>query len=198
MASAIQATFSFGAFPILCTELLDLLELEPRFVDDIFAVRSDPEVQLYNSVPHQTRDDTFRFIAEQREKYVRESQVIWALALRAPTRVVGSVSVFDWDRYHRRAGIGYDLARDCWGQGYANEAIRGVLRFAFECMRLNRIEIWTSAANQRSLRLAERLGFTGEGTLRKRILEDDGQFHDCAVFGLLQDDWSAAVREGTT
>ncbi len=42
-------------------------------------MRSDPEVQLYNSVPHQTRDDTFRFIAEQREKYVRESQVIWHL-----------------------------------------------------------------------------------------------------------------------
>ena len=46
MASATQATFSFDAFPILRTERLDLFELEPRFVDDIFAVRSDPEVQL--------------------------------------------------------------------------------------------------------------------------------------------------------
>ena len=69
MASATQATFSFGAFPILRTERLDLLELGPRFVDDIFAVRSDHDVQLYNSVPHQTRDDTFRFIAERRQKY---------------------------------------------------------------------------------------------------------------------------------
>jgi len=192
MASATQATFSFGAFPILRTERLDLLELEPRFVDDIFAVRSDPEVQLYNSVPHQTRDDTFRFIAEQREKYVHESQVIWTLALRAPTRVVGSVSVFDWDRYHRRAQIGYELARDQWGRGLAQEALHEVLRFAFDKMMLNRIEIWTAAENQRSVRLAQRLGFKRDGTLQKRILEDDGQFHDCAVFGLLRADWSSA------
>ena len=117
MASATQATFSFGAFPILHTQRLDLLELEPRFVDDIFAVRSDPEVQLYDSVPHQTPNDTLRFIAEQHEKYLHQSEVIWALALRALTRVVGSVSIFDWDRYHRRAQIGYELARDQMGQG---------------------------------------------------------------------------------
>lgn len=57
-------------------------------------------------------------------------------------------------------------------------------------MALNRIEIWTSAANRRSLRLAERLGFKRDGTLRKRILEDDGQYHDCAGYGVLRDEWS--------
>src|SRR3954454_12228556 len=108
---------------------------------------------------------------------------IWALSLRAPTRVVGSVSVFDWDRYHRRALIGYDLAKDQWGKGLAQEALHEVLRFAFDEMMLNRIEIWTAAENERSVRLARRLGFNRDGTLRRRILEDDGQFHDCAIFG---------------
>ena len=65
---------------------------------------------------------------------VRESQVIWTPALRAPTHVVGSVSVFDWDRYHRRAQIGYELARDQWGKGLAQEALHEVLRFAFDKM----------------------------------------------------------------
>jgi len=40
-----------------------------RFVDDILAVRNVPEVRLHISLPHQTRGDTFRFIAEQRQKY---------------------------------------------------------------------------------------------------------------------------------
>ena len=77
-----------------------------------------------------------------------------------------------WDRYHQRAEIGYGLAKDCWGLGLAQEAIRAVLRFGFEKMALNRIEIWTSAANLRSLRLAERLGFRRDGSLRDRILEE--------------------------
>ena len=182
--------FDFGAFPILRTERIDLRELDASFVADIFAVRNDPAVQLYNSAPHLTRDDTLGFIAEQQTKYLRHTEITWALLVRDLGQVVGDVTLFDWDRYHRRALIGYELAQNQWGKGFAQEAVGAVLRFAFEQMDLNRVEIWTSAANQRSLRLAQRLGFTLDGTLRKRILEDDGQFHDCAVFGLIRDEWA--------
>jgi len=61
-------------------------------------------------------------------------------------------------------------------------------------MLLKRLEIWTSTANTRSLSLAERLGFRRDGTLRKRILEDDAQFYDCAVFGLLRGEWAVSER----
>lgn len=182
--------FDFGAFPTLHTARLDLLEFDVKFVEDIFAVRSDPIVQLYNSAPHQTRDETLRFIAEQKDKYARRLEITWGLLVRELGRVVGGVSLFEWNSYHRRAAIGYDLAKDQWGNGIAQEAIRGILRFAFMEMDLNRVEIWTSAANERSLRLARRLGFTLDGTLRRRIFEDDRQFYDCAVFGLLREEWA--------
>jgi ribosomal-protein-alanine N-acetyltransferase len=185
----LMAVFDFGAFPVLATARLDLVELQPKFVEDIFVVRGDPVVQLYNSAPHETRDETLRFIAEQRSKYARRQEVTWALLVRDLRRVVGCVSLFDWDPYHRRAQIGYDLALDQWGNGLAQEAVRGVLAFAFSELNLNRVEIWTSSANERSLKLASRLGFTLEGTLRRRILEDDRQFHDCTIFGLLRSEW---------
>lgn len=183
--------FDFGDFPALRAARVDLCEYDEKDAADIFIFRSDPEVQLYNSEPHRTLDETLEFIREERELYRRRQEVIWAVKLREAPRVIGSVSVQHWNRYHRRAEIGYDLARDCWGKGLAQEAIREVVRFGFEQMALSRLEIWTSTANTRSLRLAERLGFTRDGTLRKRILEDDGQFHDCAVFGLLRSEWSS-------
>ena len=182
--------FDFGQFPVLMTERTSLCEYDSKYVADIFAIRSDPEVQRYNSAPHRTIEETLTFIEEERERYRMKQEIIWAVQMRESARVIGSVSLFDWDRYHRRVGIGYDLAKDCWGLGYAQEAIREVLRFAFETMAVNRIEIWTAAENLRSVCLAERLGFTLDGTLRKRILEDDAQFHDCAIFGLLHADWS--------
>ena len=181
--------FDFGDFPLLATERLELCEYDAKYAHDIFAVRADAEVQRYNSEPHRTLEDTLRFIEQEREAYRQKREVIWALKSRETQRVIGSVSMFDWDRYHRRASIGYDLARSAWGLGLAQEAIAAVLHFGFEKLALNRIEIWTSAANERSLRLAERLGFTRDGTLRKRILEDDGQFHDGTVWGLLRGDW---------
>lgn len=192
MSSDPTPLFDFGEFPALTTQRLSLCEYSAEHLDEIFAIRSDAEVQQFNSASHQSRSETLKFIEEERENYRLKKEVIWAVRRLEPKRVIGSVSVFKWDRYHQRAAMGYDLARDCWGCGYATEAMRAVLRFAFESMRLNRMEIWTSAANMRSLRLAERLGFTREGSLRKRILEDDGRFHDCAVFGLLRDEWSAS------
>jgi [ribosomal protein S5]-alanine N-acetyltransferase len=185
------APFDFAEFPVLGTARLELCEYDVGYAEDIFVIRGDAEVQLYNSVPHATVQDTIEFIEFERAEYRAKKEIIWAVKWRESQRIVGSVSVFDWNRYHRRAQMGYDLAKAYWGMGIAQEAICAVLHFAFERMALNRMEIWTSAANVRSLRLAERLGFTRDGTLRKRILEDDGHFHDGTVFGLLREEWAA-------
>lgn len=184
-----QPTFDFGEFPTLSANRVELCKFDTRYAEDIFAFRGDPVVQLYNSAPHRTLDETIKFIEQELEAYRLQKELIWAVRLLKSQRIIGSVSMSYWDRYHRRAEIGYDLAKEHWGLGLAQEAIREVLRFGFEQMALNRIEIWTSVANLRSLRLAERLGFSRDGSLRNRILEDDGQFYDCAVYGLLRDDW---------
>lgn len=185
-----QPSFAFGDFPRLTTERLELCEPDTKHAEDVFVFKGDPEVQVYNGVTHAALADTVRSIETARELYRRKREITWALQVRASGHIVGGVSAFDWDAYHRRAQLGYDLARDCWGQGLAQEALRAVLRFGFERMALHRWEIWTSSANARSLRLAERLGFTREATLRKRILEDDGKFHDGTLWGLLREEWS--------
>ncbi|MET0410043.1 MAG: GNAT family N-acetyltransferase [Polyangiaceae bacterium] len=201
-AAVLNVPFDFGPFPELRTERLWLRPLDSIDVDDIFAYRGDPVVQLYNSKPHETIEETLAFIEQQHALYRQQRECLWAVTLpyteQDATRrdgkvgcVIGEVSIQDWDRYHRHANIGYDFSRAFWGKGFAHEAARAVLRFGFERMQLNRIEIWTAAANTRSVRLAERLGFTRDGLLRRRILEDDGAFHDSALYGLLRSEWAA-------
>lgn len=54
----------------------------------------------------------------------------------------------------------YKLGRDFWGQGYAAEACRALIDFAFGPMRLARLVTLTQPGNQRSIRLLRRLGMT--------------------------------------
>jgi putative addiction module component (TIGR02574 family) len=124
--------FDFGTFPTLRTERLDLREFDAGFLADIFAVRSDPVVRLYNSVPHLTRDDTFRFIAEQQTKYSRHTEITWALLARDLGRVVGDVTLFDWDRYHRRALVDRKAAASRYtaGMSDANQVLEAALQLA--------------------------------------------------------------------
>lgn len=198
----LRAPFDFGPFPELRTERLWLRALDSIDVEDIFAYRGDPVVQLYNSRPHVALEETLAFIEQQHALYRQQRECLWAVTLPYTDpggarrdgkvgHVIGEVSIQDWDRYHRHASIGYDFSRAFWGKGFAQEAARAVLRFGFERMQLNRIEIWTAAENTRSVRLAERLGFARDGLLRRRILEGDGAFHDGTVYGLLRDDWAA-------
>jgi RimJ/RimL family protein N-acetyltransferase len=62
--------------------------------------------------------------------------------------------------------IGWRLAHDLWGQGYATEAARAVVRDGFERLGLAEILSWTVPANLRSRRVMEKIG-------KRRSPEDD-------------------------
>ncbi len=64
-----------------------------------------------------------------------------------------------------------------------------MLRYGFETLNLNRIYARTIADNHKSVRTLERNGFQREGTQRKHSWEDDGTFHDSAIYGLLADEF---------
>lgn len=115
-------------------------------------------------------------------------EVMWAVTLRGRSGVEGGGDLHQWNRFHRRAEIGYSLARAWWGQGIASEAVRAVLDFGFTRMHLHRITAMTIADNHRSVRMLERIGFRREGTRREYSWEEDGTFHDSAIYGLLESD----------
>jgi ribosomal-protein-alanine N-acetyltransferase len=118
----------------------------------------------------------------------------WGITQKPDDRVLGSVSLTGIDRYHRRAGIGYDLAREHWGRGIAREAVRAVLDFGFGTLGLHRIDAQTIADNHESVRLLRALGFTQEAALREFSLEDDGVFHDSTIWSLLDREFALQPR----
>ena len=88
-----------------------------------------------------------------------------------PARLVGIVdlSVDHWS--HRDAWLGIGIGeRADWGQGYGSEAMRLVLRYAFDELNLHRVSLTVFAYNERALRTYRRLGFVEEGRQRERLL----------------------------
>jgi ribosomal-protein-alanine N-acetyltransferase len=181
-----MALFDFSAFPTLTTERLILRELTPADAEANFVFWSDPEVQKYNAEPIQHVSQAEALLAEWRAEYVAQTNLYWGVALRESNHIVGLIDFHCWNRYHHKAEIGYSLARAYWGQGIASEALQAMLSFGFERMELHRIESNTIADNFPSVRLLERLGFQREGTRRESSWEEDGTYHDSALYGLLK------------
>jgi len=178
--------FDFGPFPILATERLVLREILDSDAADVLVCWGDPEVQKYNSEPLTDLAATHTFIGEVRARYAAREEIMWAVALRERPVVLGYVDLHAWNRFHRRAEIGYSLSRAWWGQGFASEYVRAVIDFGFTRMSLHRVTAMTIADNHRSVSMLERLGFHREGTRREYSWEEDGTFHDSAIYGLLE------------
>ena len=113
----------------------------------------------------------------------------WAVTVPPDDRLVGTVTLVDWDRAHRRAEIGFILLPSHQGRGLARDAVRTAARWGTGPMGLHRIEADVDPANAGSLRLLEAVGFRREGLFRERWFTF-GSWKDSVMLGLLAADLS--------
>lgn len=100
----------------------------------------------------------------------------------------GAIRVKDIDTDDRKAEIGYFIGSEFAGKGIVSCAVRTVLAYCFASLQLNRMELRCASTNERSIRVAQRLGFTREGTLRQGECLD-GVFVDQLVYGLSREEF---------
>ena len=164
-------------------------------VDALYRIFSHPEVMRYwGAPPLADREAAAGLLAEIQENFRRRSSMKWGIAESETDRVIGTVTLFNLNLDNRRAEIGYGLDRDFWRQGYMNEALQAVLSFAFNVLKLHRLEADVDPRNVGSIRSLEKLGFQREGYLRERW-HVNGEIQDAYFYGLLQPEWEARRQE---
>lgn len=174
--------------PSLDTERLLLRRFGPADEADVFRYCRDPEVaRLTSWEPHQSLDDTRRFLGWALARYDEAVGGPWAMQLRETGEVVGAIGLtVIWP--HLRGEIGYWIARPLWRHGLTTEASRAIFRYAFDDLELNRVEARCEVENAASERVMQKLGMTFEGTLRQQVYAK-GRFRDMKLYSLLQDEW---------
>lgn len=167
-----------------------------RFTDAdlaaFLAYRNDPEIARYQSWETTTEAEAQLFIAEQRQWQpgMPGSWFQFAIALKATDALIGDCMLHVRADEPRQGEIGYSLARAYQHQGYAAEAIRAVLTYAFQTLRLHRVIATVDCRNTASFRLLERLGLRREG----HFLQDawyKGEWCDDYLYALLRSEWPA-------
>ena len=128
----------------------DLDALAPIFADEVM-------MEWY---PHPFSRDESKFWIERNQRRYREDGFgLWALELRDSGELLGDCGlvkqrVDDRDEFE----IGWHVKRVSWGQGYAPEAARAVIAYAFEDARVTHLISLIRPENVNSARVAEKLG----------------------------------------
>jgi [ribosomal protein S5]-alanine N-acetyltransferase len=118
-----------------------------------------------------------------------DPEVRMAITLRSDGRMIGGVGLRIVEQ-HQHAELGYWIGVPYWGNGYATEAAREMLRYGFEVLELHRIFASYFKGNDASGRILEKLGMRYEGCQREHVCKWD-QFSDLELYGILRKDWQS-------
>jgi RimJ/RimL family protein N-acetyltransferase len=161
-----------------------LCTVEPE--DDAFLQqhRNDPSVRWANGEyePYTAAD-----IETYREEIVRGDDGVTLLAC-ADGDPVGLVFLYDEEPRHGVAELGYWIASEERGQGYATAAAGLLCDHAFRERSLRKVTASVAAGNEASVAVLQELGFTEEGRHRGELFVD-GSYHDVRRFGLFSEEF---------
>lgn len=110
------------------------------------------------------------------------------------TELIGSVALTHIDKEHFKAEIGYWLHREYQGKGIMTQCLQGLMDYVYRTSDTNRLYMQIPSDNRASIRLAERLNFQHEGTLRADAFIN-GKMNDMKIYGLLRSDWNSSLQD---
>ena len=146
----------------LATDRLLLRQWRPEDLDPFAALGADPEVMRYFPSTHD-RERSEEVAREFASAIDELGWGFWAVEVRHGAPFIGFVGLGEpgFEAHFMPAvEVGWRLAREHWGQGYATEAARAAVEFGFDQLGLDEIVAMSAPANARSRRVMERLGMT--------------------------------------
>jgi len=118
----------------------------------------------------------------------KKEEYPFGIELKSESKIIGGMGLDVKGDY--KGKIGYWINERYWRKGYASEALEAIIKFAFNKLKLQRLETGVFAGNPSSGKLLEKFGFKKEGYKRKsEICRADGKIKDEIRYGLLKEEW---------
>jgi len=147
---------------VLETARLRLREFVPQDADAMLAVLGDPVAMQYYPAPFD-RQGVAEWIGKNVGRYQRDGYGLWAMVLKDSGELIGNCGcILQEVEGTSHIEIGYHVRRDLWGNGYATEAARACMEYAFAKLEVARVISMIRPENMQSRRVAEKNGLTCE------------------------------------
>lgn len=174
--------------PTLTADRLVLRAFVPGDAADVRRYLADAAVARNTlTIPHPYPDEAAdEFITRHAPDWQAGKRATWAVTRAEGGALVGAIGL-QLHRAHRRAELGYWIAAPEWGKGYATEATRRLIAFAFDDLALHRVEAHHFIENPASGRVMRNVGMVPEG-VHRGVVWRDGAPRDLASYAILRND----------
>jgi ribosomal-protein-alanine N-acetyltransferase len=151
---------NFTPFPQLQSERLLLRQLHMNDEEFILNIRSNEQVNKFiQRPPTISLTDARAFITRISNALSNNQSILWLIEPKNNGKPAGTICLWNIVKEKDKAETGYELLPEYHGQGIMSEALRLVLDYGFNVMKLKKIEAFTHAENERSLGMIKKAGF---------------------------------------
>lgn len=177
------------SIPTLKTHRLILRPFEISDAPEVQRLAGDHAIaEMTLLIPHPYEDGMAEdWISTHAPTFEAGEGVTFAITLRADGTLLGAISLMAIAPGHQ-AELGYWIGVPYWGQGYATEAARAVVDYAFTTLNLARVHAHHFAHNPASGKVLRKIGMKYEGC-RRRHVHKWGQLEDIEMYGVLKEEW---------
>ncbi len=177
--------FNFTPFPIIETERLVLRQITNDDVNEIFELRSNPETMKYIPRPlAKTTEDALEHIATIEDKIILNEGINWGITLKGNERLLGMIGFYRMQPENFRSEIGYMLLPEFHGKGIITEAVKRLITYGFNDLKLHSIEAVIDPENFPSEKVLQKCNFIKEAHLKESQFYE-GKFLDKVIYSLL-------------
>lgn len=185
----------FSKIPTMETERLILRPMRMFDAFDMYEYARQPETSAFLTwSPHPDIEYTKNYLAFIIGKYKAGEFYDWAVTLKTEEKkMIGTCGFSRIDVSNNIGEVGYVIAPDYQGNGYATEAVREIITFGFTRLNFHRIEAKYIAENTASRAVMERSHMQFEGIARDAMIVK-GAYRNIGTCAILQSEWKREAK----
>lgn len=182
---------NYSGTPKIETKRLVLRRMEHTDAQSVFDHWLSDERVADNRInpAHKTVTETVERVAMIVSQYNSEKFCYWAIVLKASGELIGEIDLYNFDNTTGNCEVSYSLGYKWWNNGYGTEALGAVVEFGFIHMNVHKISAAHNIDNPASGKIMRKVGMAQEGVIRHMIRNAKSQYKDCAVYGILQEEY---------
>lgn len=179
-----SAEFHAAHFRRLETPRLCLRPLTAEDAEDMFAYTSAPEsFRFLKREAHQSVEEDRAFIQNALEGYRQHREFIWGIVLAEKDRLIGTCRIFDISPDENSCEVSYLIHPAVQRRNIASEAVRRLIEYAFEDLKLSKVYARCAAENIGSERVMQKCGMRREAVL-PHYMELHGSWQDFLLYSI--------------
>lgn len=173
----------------ISTERLFLRGIRMSDAESMFKYRSNPKIYKFQSWKPQSLHDVKDFISNKISKEPDRPGTWFQMGIfiKNKEEMIGDLGI-NFISDGRQCEIGYTLALEYQGKGYATEALEAVIDYLFHNLNKHRIIASVDPRNEKSIKLLERIGMRKEAHFKKSVFMNE-EWTDDLIYAILNEEW---------